>query len=233
MKLSIIIPVYNERRTLLEILKRVDKVKLKIKKEIIIVDDFSSDGTREVLSSLKGRYKVFFHNRNLGKGAAIRTGLRKASGDVYIIQDADLEYDPGDYKKLIKPILDKKTKVVYGSRFIGRPYKEWSSRKDIVKSHLLGNKFLSLVTQVLYFRKITDMETCYKVFTKDVIEGIRLRARGFDFEPEITSKILKKGYMVKEIPISFNPRGFREGKKITWWDGVRAFFYLFRYRFVD
>lgn len=231
-KLSIIIPVYNEEKTLLEILNRINKVKLgDIKKEIIIVDDFSTDSTRAILGKLRHKYKVLFHNKNSGKGSAIKTALKNATGDIILIQDADLEYNPNDYKVLLKPILNKQTKVVYGSRFIGKPYKKWSSGKNIIRSHLIGNKLLSLITQMLYFRKVTDMETCYKVFRKEVIKDIKLKSKRFDFEPEITSKILRRGYKIIEVPISFNPRTFEEGKKITWKDGVKALFAIIKYRF--
>ena len=231
MKLSIIIPVYNEEKTILKVISKVKNQKLnKIKKEIIIVDDFSKDGTGKILSGLKNKdIKIFFHEKNQGKGAAIRTGLRHATGDVILIQDADLEYDPKEYPKLLKPIMDGKAKVVYGSRI------EAIRRKieSMYKLHYFGNVFLTIVTNVLYGSKITDMETGYKLFRREVIKNIRLRARRFDFEPEITAKILKRGYRIEEIPIDFTGRKFREGKKITWRDGIKALLYLIKYRFVD
>ena len=231
MKLSIIIPAYNEEKTILKVISRVKNAKLgNIKKEVIVVDDFSTDGTKRVLSKLKNKgMKIFFHEKNQGKGAAIRTALKHATGDVILIQDADLEYDPKEYKKLIKPIIEGKAKVVYGSRFE-------SIRKNLEKMyklHYFGNLFLTVMTNILYGAKITDMETGYKVFRKEVIEGIKLRARRFDFEPEITAKILKKGYKIMEVPIDFMGRKFSEGKKITWKDGVKALYYLLKYRFVD
>jgi glycosyltransferase involved in cell wall biosynthesis len=228
-KLSIIIPVYNEEKYILEILRRVNKVPLKnVKKEIIIVDDFSTDKTREILNKIKNKnIKIFYHTKNIGKGGAIRTALKHVTGDIILIQDADLEYKPEEYPKLIKPILDKKTKVVYGSRFT----KEFKPK--ILLCHYIGNLILTFITNLLYNSRITDMETCYKVFTKDVIKNIKLRARRFDFEPEITAKVLKKHYKIYEVPIFYNSRNFEEGKKITWCDGIKAFYYLIKYRFID
>ena len=227
MKLSIIIPVFNEKNTILKILKQVEDVKLNnIQKEIIIVDDFSTDGTREILKNLK-KHKVLFHEKNMGKGSALKTGYDNATGEIILNQDADLEYNPEDYNKLLEPILNNETKVIYGSRMLGK-------HKDMYSLHFFGNKFLTLATNLIYNCKITDMETGYKVFTKDVIENLNLKARRFDFEPEITAKILKRGYKIKEVPIDFvNPRGFNEGKKITWKDGVKHFLYLFKYRFFN
>ena len=230
-KLSIIVPAYNEEKTILKVIDRVKNTKLKnMEKEIIVVDDFSADGTKRVLSGLKGRnLKIFFHEKNRGKGAAIRTALKHATGDIILIQDDDLEYDPKEYKKLLKPIIENKTKVVYGSRF-----KSISKNLEkMYKLHYFGNLFLTVMTNILYGAKITDMETGYKVFKKEVIEGIKLRARRFDFEPEITAKILKKGYKITEVPIDFMGRKFSEGKKITWKDGVKALLYLIKYRFTD
>jgi len=226
MKLSIIIPVYNEKETILKILEKIKNVRLgNIKKEIIIIDDFSKDGTRELLRKLR-KYKIFFHEKNKGKGSAIRTGLKHSTGNLILIQDADLEYDPNDYPRLIKPILDGKTSVVYGSRFLIK-------RKARYKVYYLGNIILSWITRILYSRRITDMETCYKIFKKEVIKDINLKAKRFDFEPEITVKIIKKGYKIMEIPIWYKCRAFKEGKKITWKDGVKAIWYLLKYRFVN
>jgi len=231
MILSIIIPVYNEKNTISQLLKKVENVDLgSIKKDIIIVDDGSADGTREVLRKIKN-HKVFFHNINQGKGSAIRTGLKHANGDIIIIQDADLEYDPNEYPKLLKPILERKTKVVYGSRFLERPL--LSKERWGIPSHYIGNKLLSIVTSLLYQKWISDMETCYKVFTREVLNSITLRAKRFDFEPEITAKILKKGYKIIEVPIKYKHRSFKEGKKISWKDGVKAIYYLLKYRFVN
>lgn len=227
MKLSIIIPVYNEKNTILEVLNKIKIVDIgNIEKEIIIVDDFSTDGTREILKYLKNS-NVYYHDKNKGKGSAIITGLQHMTGDTILIQDADLEYNPDEYTSLLKPILENKTKVVYGSRLLGQ-------HKDMYFMHKIGNKILSLITSILYGKKISDMETGYKVFKKEVIDGMKLNATRFDFEPEITAKILKKGYKIYEIPIDFvNPRKFSEGKKITWKDGVRGIYYLIKYRFVN
>ena len=227
MKLSIIIPVFNEKETILQILKQIEEIDLNdIEKEIIVVDDCSTDGTKEILKNLN-KYKIFFHEENKGKGAALKTGYKNATGNIILNQDADLEYDPKSYSDLLKPILNNETKVVYGSRMLGH-------HKDMYLSHYLGNKFLTLAANTLYGCKITDMETGYKVFKKEVIENINFKAKRFDFEPEITAKILKKGYKIKEIKIDFNkPRSFKEGKKITWKDGLKHFLYLIKYRFSD
>ncbi len=231
MKLSIIIPAYNEQDNIKEIISRVQKVSLdNITKELIIVDDFSTDSTKKILSDIKdSSIKIFFHQKNQGKGAAIRTGLRHATGDIILIQDADLEYDPKEYPALLKPILENKTDVVYGSRM--DVIKKNMSK--MYKLHYFGNVFLTFVTNILYGSKISDMETGYKVFRKEVLEGINLKARRFDFEPEITAKIMKKGCKIVEVPIGFTARKFEEGKKITWRDGIKALFYLVRYRFFD
>ncbi len=231
MKLSIIIPAYNEEKTILEVIGRVKKTALKdITKEIIIVDDFSTDNTKNLLSNLKdSSIKIFFHQKNQGKGAAIRTGLNHATGDIILIQDADLEYNPAEYPKLLQPIIEGSEKVVYGSRLETIR----KNMQNMYKLHYFGNVFLTVMTNILYGAKITDMETGYKVFRKEVIENMKLRARRFDFEPEITAKILKRGYRIKEIPISFAARKFDEGKKITWRDGIKALYYLIKYRVSD
>ncbi len=231
MKLSIIIPAYNEEKTILKVISRVKNINLgNIKKEIIVVDDFSRDGTRKLLERLQDRrLKIFFHEKNKGKGAAIRTALKRATGDIMLIQDADLEYDPEEYRKLLKPIINGKAKVVYGSRLESIR----KNLKKMYKLHYFGNLFLTVITSVLYGAKITDMETGYKVFRKEVVKNMSLKAKRFDFEPEITAKILKKGYKIAEVPIDFMGRKFSEGKKITWKDGVKALYYLIKYRFVD
>lgn len=229
MKISILIPVYNEKDTLLKILKKVENVKLvNIEKEIILVDDFSTDGTRDILKKIKN-HKILYHDKNMGKGTALRTAFKHATGDIIIIQDADLEYDPNDYTALIKPIIDKKADVVFGSRFIKKGFKPQGK-----KIFYFGNVFLSLVTKLLYFKRITDMETCYKVFRRNVLNGINIRARGFEFEPEITAKIIKKGYDVTEIPVNYHGRTAEEGKKLKpIKEGIRALWCLIKYRFVD
>jgi len=229
-KLSIIVPVYNEEKTISEIIERAKKTKISYAKEILIVDDFSTDNTRNILKKIKDKLvKIFYHTKNMGKGAAIRTGLKNSTGDIILIQDADLEYNPDEYKKLLKPIIENKAKVVYGSRVEAIR----KNIKNMYKLHYIGNLFLTLMTDLLYQAKISDMETGYKVFRREVIKNINIRANRFEFEPEITAKILRKGYKIYEVPISFVGRKFEEGKKITWVDGVKAAYYLVKYRFVD
>lgn len=224
-KLSIIIPVYNEKPTLLKLLQKVER--LPVDKELILVDDGSTDGSREILAGiLPERAKVAMHETNLGKGAAIKTGLPLVTGDIVTIQDADLEYDPEDLLKLLKPILDGKADVVYGSRFTGE-------RRNMFFWHWVGNRFLTLVTNILYDSTLSDMETCYKMFRADIIKGIDLKSRRFEFEVEITAKMLKRRHRIYEVPISYAGREFDEGKKITWRDGMTALFNLFRYRLTD
>lgn len=228
MRLSIIIPVYNEKASIKEILDRVKGADIgEIEKEIITVDDFSTDGSREILKDEEEKgLKVLYHDRNMGKGATIRTALGHSTGDLILIQDADLEYDPEDYNKLLTPILKGKADVVYGSRFTGE-------RRNMLFWHWVGNRFLTLITNILYNTTLSDMETCYKLFKADVIKKIRIRSNRFDFEPEITAKILKKGIRIYEVPISYTGREFEEGKKITWRDGFSALWTLVKYRFVD
>ena len=238
MKLSIIIPVFNEEKTILEILKKVKEVKISgVEKEIVLVNDGSSDGTKNALDNFSGGksgIKIINHSENQGKGAAVRTGIKNATGDYIVIQDADLEYDPRDIEKLIRPILEGKSKVVYGTRLKRLPNFSKEERTSQFLLHYLGNKFLSLLTSILYKQWITDMETCYKLFPRKAVEGIRLNARGFEFEPEITAKLLKRGYKILEIPISTKPRGYNEGKKLnTFRDGSIALWALLKYRFIN
>lgn len=227
MKLSVIIPVYNEVESIQEILKRVRATKLA--REIIVVDDGSQDGTRDVLKKLDGKsaVRVILHEKNQGKGAAVRTGLNAASGDVLLIQDADLEYDPRDYPLLLKPIEEGIADVVYGSRFLGGP------RRVAMFWHMIANYMLTFMTNILYDTILTDMETGYKVFRRKVTEGMPLHARRFDFEPEFTAKVLKRHFRIYEVPISFNPRDYSEGKKIKLQDAFEAVWTLVKYRFVD
>jgi len=246
LKLSIVMPVYNERATLEEIVRLVRTVDLTVdptganpnlngpihvEREIILVDDGSTDGTREILLAWQKNpppdVKIIFHEINGGKGAALRTGFEHATGDIIVIQDADLEYDPRDYVKLLEPILEGRAPVVYGSRFLGGP------RMAMSLSHTLGNKLLTLITNLFYGTSLSDMETCYKCFRRDVIADMPLRSRRFEIEPELTAKILKRGYTIFEVPISYNGRAFHEGKKITWRDGFAALTTLVKYRFVD
>jgi glycosyltransferase involved in cell wall biosynthesis len=227
MNLSIVIPVYNEVDNIGEILKRVQSTKLP--KEIIVVDDGSKDGTREVLAALDGKkmVRVILHERNQGKGAAVVTGLKAAQGDVLLIQDADLEYDPRDYPVLLQPIEEGLADVVYGSRFLGAPH------RVTMFWHLMANRLLTLMTNILYNTILTDMETGYKVFRREVTEGMNIHAKRFDFEPEFTAKVLKRNYRIFEVPISFNPRDYSQGKKIKLKDAFEAVWTLLKYRFMD
>jgi glycosyltransferase involved in cell wall biosynthesis len=227
MNLSVVIPVYNEVENIGEIIKRVQSTKLA--KEIVVVDDGSRDGTRDTLRNLDGKenVRVILHERNLGKGAAVVTGLRSAKGDVLLIQDADLEYDPRDYPGLLQPIEEGKADVVYGSRFLGAPH------RVTMFWHLMANRLLTLMTNILYNTILTDMETGYKVFRREVIDNMKIRAKRFDFEPEFTAKVLKRNYRIFEVPISFNPRDYSQGKKIKLKDAFEAVWTLLKYRFVD
>ena len=227
MKLSVIIPVYNEVESIREIVRRVQKVRLA--NEIVIVDDGSTDGTRDLLAELDGRrgVRVIFHERNQGKGSAVRTGIFNARCDVLLIQDADLEYDPHDYPSLLKPIAEGVADVVYGSRFLGGP------RRVTMFWHMIANQLLTLTTNLLYDTILSDMETGYKVFRREVLNGITLRAKRFDFEPEFTAKMLKRHVRIFEVPITFNPRDYSEGKKIKLKDAFEAVWTLIKYRFVD
>ena len=229
MKLSIIIPCYNEKDTLSLILKKVKKVKLKnnLKKEIILIDDFSTDGTREHIKKISNGIIKIFHERNLGKGAAVKSGIKKASGDIIIIQDADLEYNPEDYNKVVEPIINGIAKVVYGSRYLKR------GNKYSHLSFLLGGLLVTFFTNILFFTKLTDEPTCYKTFHKEVIKNIKIDGNRFEWEPEVTAKILKKGIKIYEVPISYFPRTKKQGKKINWKDGLQAIWTLFKYRFKD
>ena len=228
MKISVIIPVYNEALTIKEIIFRVQNVDLE--KEIIVVDDHSTDGTSAQLKDINEQYEnvqILTHDRNRGKGAALRTGFAAAGGDIIIIQDADLEYDPQEYKVLLGPILDGRADVVYGSRFLGGPH------RVLFFWHFVGNKFLTLLADVFSNLNLSDMETCYKVFKKNVLNEIKLRSNRFGFEPEFTMKVAKKGFRVYEVPISYSGRTYEEGKKIVWKDGLKAIFAILWFRFFD
>ena len=232
MILSIIVPVYNEKNTILEILKKIEMVNINdfgFQKEIIIVDDDSKDGTKELLNNIaqEKNLKVIHHSTNRGKGAAIRTGLDCVTGDFVIIQDADLEYDPQDYKKLLEYILKNRVEVVYGSRRLGNP------RRFSHFSYYLGGVFLTFVTNLIYRTKITDEATCYKLFKTEIIKSIPLKCEKFEFCPEVTAKIAKKGIKIHEVPINYFPRSEAEGKKIKCKDGLVALWTLIKYKFVD
>lgn len=234
--LSILIPVYNEEKTIQELIDKVVQVKLpeSIKKEIIIVSDGSSDGTDMILSSLKLKgLKFLRHERNFGKGRAVRTGLKKATGDFIIIQDADLEYNPEDYSRLLEPILEGKAFVVYGSRLINYPLRLWGKKKTVLPIHLMANKFLTFLTNIFYLSNLTDMETGYKLFKKGVLDKLDLKSNRFDFEAEVTAKILKRKTSIVEVPILVKPRTYKDGKKIGWRDGIAAIWVLIKYRFID
>ncbi len=243
---SVVIPVYNEKSTIEEILRRV--LETPQRKEVLVVDDCSTDGTRQILEKMQARQaqgaaaveaqdgreaiplqnlRFFFQEKNQGKGAALRRGFGEARGEIVLVQDADLEYDPRDYPKLLEPLLDGRADVVYGSRFLGGPQRVhyfW---------HYVANKALTLLSDMLTNLKLTDMETCYKVFRREVLAGIRLRSNRFGFEPEITAKIAKGNWRVYEVPISYAGRTYEEGKKITWRDGLQALWFIFRYRLFD
>jgi len=224
MKLSIVIPVYNEKATIREILRRVRAVKLRIPKEIIVVDDFSRDGTRDILAKLRmPGVRVFFHEANQGKGAALRTGFSQAAGDIVLIQDADLEYDPREYPELLAPILDGRADVVYGSRLQG------GAHRVMFFWHYVGNKLLTTFSNIFSNLNLTDMETCYKVIKKDILDRIALKSKRFGFEPEITIKLARLRCRIFEVPISYSGRDYSEGKKIGWKDGVAAVYHIIRF----
>jgi len=227
MKLSVVIPVFNERNTVPEVVRRVRQVDLR--KEIIIVDDCSTDGTRTVLQELPPSedLKIIFQPWNMGKGAALRRGFEEVSGDIVVIQDADLEYDPADYPALIQPILDDKADVVYGSRFLGGPH------RVLFFWHSVGNRLLTTFSNMLNDLNLTDMETCYKVFRTDVLRKIRLRENRFGFEPEFTAKAARARCRIYEVPISYHGRDYAQGKKIGWKDGIAAVYFIIKYRLVD
>lgn len=228
MKISVVMPVYNEIATIDEIVSRVQAVP--IAKEIVIADDASTDGTRERLKEIDQEHeniRVLYHERNRGKGAALRTGFEAVSDGVIIIQDADLEYDPREYPQLLEPILDGRADVVYGSRFLGGPH------RVLFFWHYVGNRFLTLLSNALTNLNLTDMETCYKVFRRQILDRITLKSNRFGFEPEFTAKVSKNGFRIYEVPVSYSGRLYSEGKKITWKDGVVAIFTILWFRFFD
>ena len=227
MKLSIVIPVYNESETICEVVRRVEQVSGD--KEIIIVDDSSTDGTRDLLKKYEERehFKIVYQPKNKGKGAALRAGFEIAKGEVIIIQDADLEYNPEDYPVLLAPIFDKRADVVYGSRFLGGPH------RVLFFWHYLGNMFLTTLSNMFTNVNLSDMETGYKVFRRKVLESITLKCNRFGFEPEFTSKVARQNFVIYEVPISYSGRDYSAGKKISWKDGVAALWFIFRFRFFD
>lgn len=227
MIISVVIPVYNEKTTLCEIIRRVEAVDMR--KEIVLVDDGSTDGTRDALREYENRegFQVVYHDRNRGKGAALRTGFEKARGEIIIIQDADLEYNPKDYPVLLEPILDGRADVVFGSRFMGGPH------RVLLFWHYFGNRILTTLSNMFTNINLTDMETGYKVFRKEVLVPIKLTCDRFGFEPEFTSKIARHRFRIYEVPISYNGRDYSEGKKIGWKDGVAALWFIFKFRFLS
>lgn len=226
MKLSVIIPVFNEKDTIEAVIHRVREVDVGMEKEIVIVDDGSQDGTQDVLKNLDyPDTKAFFHSKNQGKGAALHTGFSNAQGDIILIQDADLEYDPSEYPILLKPILDGRADVVYGSRFLGGPH------RVLFFWHYVGNKLLTTLSNILSNLNLSDMETCYKVIKKDLLDRITLKSKRFGFEPEITIKLAKLKAKIYEVPISYSGRDYSEGKKIGWKDGIAAIYHIIRYKF--
>ena len=227
LKISIVIPIYNEQETLETLIAKVNAVDYH--KEIILVDDFSTDGSRAILESYENKenFKVLYHKRNQGKGAALRTGFSNVSGDIIIIQDADLEYNPSDYGTLLEPILDGRADVVYGSRFLGGPH------RVLFFWHYVGNLLLTTFSNMLTNVNLTDMETGYKAFTKEVKERLTFKCDRFGFEPEFTAKVAKNNFRIYEVPISYSGRDYSEGKKITWKDGVAAIWYIFKFRFTN
>ncbi len=226
-KITILIPVYNEVNTLMPILQKLESIDFYgLEKEIILIDDYSTDGTKELYKDLN--YKVLYHEKNMGKGASLRDGFKEATGDIVTIQDADLEYNPEDLLPLVKVVLDNEADVAYGSRFMNI-----DMSKDYMLTHLLGNKALTIITNILYGANLTDMETCYKVFKSEYVKNLNIKSNRFDFEPEITAKVLKQGARLKEVPITYVARGFKEGKKISWKDGFAAIFALIKFRFMN
>lgn len=234
MKLSVIIPVYNEPKTIEKIVRKVEKVDLgNVKKEIIIIDDASTDSTADAVRKLKGNHVKLFHKKNKGKGGALKTGISKATGNIIVFQDADLEYDPKDYARLIQPILQGKAKVTFGSRFVSQRLKLFGKKRSPHLLHWFGNRFLTFAFNSLYGTRLTDAEPCYKMFRSDVLKGIKVSSNRFEYDIELMCKLVKNGYEIMQLPITYNPRTFEEGKKINWKDGIVAFLTMIKYRISD
>lgn len=228
-KVSIIIPVFNEEKDILKILAQVEDASFcNLEKEIIIVDDYSTDSTKEILKTVENKYQIYYHEKNKGKGGAIKTALNYVTGDYTVIQDADLEYSPNDYDKLLPLLINKEAEVIYGSRFLNK-----ENHKNFMLKNKMANIFLTALTNVLYGSTISDMETCYKAFKTEIIKNIKINSNRFDFEPEITAKILKKKYILKEVAINYKGRNHNEGKKINYKDGLCAIFTLIKYKLFD
>lgn len=231
MKLSVLIPVFNESRTLKDILAMVEKVDLgNIGKEIIIIDDASTDGSKEIIKKLGKKYVKIFHPRNMGKGAALKSGIKIAKGNFIVFQDADLEYDPNDYVKLLQPILANKAEIAFGSRFVNQKFVLFGKNRIVHPSHFIGNKFLTFAFNLLYGTNLTDVEPCYKMFKTNILKSIDAASNGFEYDIELMCRLVRKGRRITQIPISYNPRGFDEGKKINWRDGIKAFLMMLKYR---
>ena len=232
MKLSILIPVYNEVNTINKLLKNIENVNLKnIEKEIILIDDYSTDGSRELIKKLNKKYIKIFQDKNQGKGAALKKGISASTGDFIIFQDADLEYNPQDYNKLIGPILKKKSNIVIGSRFVDKQFKILGKGKTIHPTHWIGNKGLTTLFNLIYRTNLTDIEPCYKIFKTELLKEIRMKSDGFEYDIELMCKLTKKGHKIIQLPIDYVPRTFNEGKKINWKDGIIALWVMIKYKF--
>jgi len=232
MKLSIVIPVFNEIQTIKKIIRKIEEVDLgNIKKEIILVDDYSTDGTREIIKKLNEKYVKIFQKKNQGKGAALKAGIRAANGDFIIFQDADLEYEPKDYTKLLQPILENKTNITFGSRFINQKFSILEKNRTMHPIHWIGNRFLTAVFNILYGTSLTDVEPCYKMFKSDILKNVDVKSNGFEYDIELMCRLVKKGYKILQLPISYHPRTFGEGKKINWKDGFIAFITMIKHMF--